>query len=137
MVLTSTLRGCGHKQAHLFAAMRPVAGLRAYGHGFDGQDPTKCRPVAIETTRGHPNRPQPGWHPCKHAHATAASARSQDAKIALDAVLHAYGSSIRVLGTPAKRYRACAPTRTCVQRQAHGSKNRGFILVAIPAHSEG
>ena len=24
--------------------------------------------------------PSPGWHPCKHAHATAASARSQDAK---------------------------------------------------------
>ena len=47
----------------MFAAMRPVAGSRAYEHGFDGQDPTKCQPVAIETTRGHPDRPQPGLAP--------------------------------------------------------------------------
>ena len=40
-----------------------VAGSRACEHGFDGQKPTKCRPVAIRSTRGHPNRLQHGLAP--------------------------------------------------------------------------
>ena len=40
-----------------------VAGSQACEHGFDGQKPTKCRPVAIRSTRGHPNRLQHGLAP--------------------------------------------------------------------------
>ena len=47
----------------MFAAMGLVAGSRACEHGFDGQKPTKCRPVAIRSTRGHPNRLQHGLAP--------------------------------------------------------------------------
>ena len=40
-----------------------VAGPRACDHGFDGQEPTKGQQAAIEITRVHPNRPQPGLAP--------------------------------------------------------------------------
>ena len=49
--------------------------------------------------------------------------------IALDAASHAYGSCTRVLGTLAKRYRACAPTRTCVHPKRRAARTRFLSLL--------
>ena len=57
--------------------------------------------------------------------------------IALGAAPHAYGSCTRVLGTPAKRYRACAPTRTCVHAPSARQQKLGVHPCCHPCTLRG
>ena len=130
------LAGSGHRQAHFLAAMGLVAGSQAFGHGFNGQDPTKSQPAAIESTRGHPNRPQPGLAPVQARPLLLHLPGPRTPCVALATVSHAYGGSIRVLEAPVKRCRACASTRTCAHAPSAEQRTPRVPPLLPPLHTQ-